>query len=59
MLRQLTSRSNDLFDIMPLYLTQYIERLGTGTGEMIRKLRELEVIVRVGPAKGGHWEVLE
>ncbi len=25
----------------PLYLTQYIERLGTGTGDMIRRCREL------------------
>ena len=24
----------------PLYLTQYIERLGTGTGDMIRRCRE-------------------
>ena len=27
----------------PLYLTQYIERLGTGTGDMIRRCRELDL----------------
>jgi hypothetical protein len=24
----------------PLYLTRYIERMGTGTGDMIRRCRE-------------------
>jgi predicted HTH transcriptional regulator len=27
--------------------------------KQVRKLREQEIIGRVGPAKGGHWEVLE
>jgi len=27
--------------------------------KQIRILRELEIIARMGPAKGGHWEVLE
>jgi hypothetical protein len=25
----------------------------------VRQLRENEIIGRVGPAKGGHWEILE
>ena len=27
--------------------------------KQIRTLREAEVIARIGPAKGGHWEVFE
>ena len=27
--------------------------------KQVRKLREQEIIGRVGPAKGGHWEVLK
>jgi ATP-dependent DNA helicase RecG len=27
--------------------------------KQIRKLREQEIIGRVGPAKGGHWELLQ
>ncbi|MFN5286681.1 MAG: winged helix-turn-helix transcriptional regulator, partial [Planctomyces sp.] len=26
---------------------------------LVRQLRENEIIGRVGPAKGGHWEILE
>ena len=26
---------------------------------LVRELREQEIIGRVGPAKGGHWEVLK
>ena len=27
--------------------------------KQIRNLREQEIIGRIGPAKGGHWEILE
>jgi ATP-dependent DNA helicase RecG len=27
--------------------------------KQIRKLREQEIIGRIGPAKGGHWEILK
>jgi ATP-dependent DNA helicase RecG len=30
-----------------------------GVEKQIAKLREDEIIARVGPACGGHWEVLE
>jgi len=29
------------------------------TEENIRKLREMNKLIRVGPAKGGHWEIIE
>ena len=48
----------------PLYLTQYIERLGTGTGDMIRRCREaglskpvfaLEDGLRIGLGRPAAW----
>ena len=34
------------------------DRLERTIEKLVRNLREREIIGRVGPAKGGHWEVL-
>ena len=43
-------------------IPELAELLGMSTSgieKQIRKLRDDEIIGRIGPAKGGHWEVLE
>ena len=40
-------------------LAEKLNRSTSAIEKQIRTLREEEVIGRVGPAKGGHWEVLE
>jgi predicted HTH transcriptional regulator len=39
-------------------IAQRLGRTARGVEKQIRLLREAEIIGRVGPAKGGHWEVL-
>jgi len=40
-------------------LAEKLSRSTSAIEKQIAKLKDLEVIQRVGPDKGGHWEVLE
>ena len=40
-------------------LAQQLDKSGSAVERAIRKLRAEGKLVRIGPAKGGHWEVIE
>jgi predicted transcriptional regulator len=40
-------------------LAEKIEKSASATERAVRKLRQAGRLRRVGPAKGGHWEVME
>jgi ATP-dependent DNA helicase RecG len=39
-------------------IAKMIKKSDSATERAIRKLREDNLLKRVGPAKGGHWEVI-
>ena len=40
-------------------LAQQLDKSGSAIERAIRKLRAQGKLVRIGPAKGGHWQVIE
>jgi len=40
-------------------IAKMIKKSDSATGRAIRKLREADLVKRIGPAKGGYWQVID